>query len=65
MKSTKEKYQLLSVESNSFGDQLITIYNNDSGETLFLCNPEGNWVNPDQKVRDLNRQLKLNKKVKL
>lgn len=43
MRTIIVQLKVLSVESNSFGDQVIHILNLTTGETYTETNPEGSW----------------------
>lgn len=49
------RYSLLEVYSNSFGDQIIKIYDSKEDRTETITNSEGSWENPKAAVEYLNR----------
>jgi hypothetical protein len=49
------RFRLISVTSNSFGDQIITIYDRVKHEEILITNQEGSWESPELAVSYLNK----------
>lgn len=50
----KTRYSLLSVEGNSFGDQIIHYYDTETHSAKTLVNNEGSHVIPTDAILELN-----------
>lgn len=48
------RYQFLYTESNSFGDQVLHIFDHYIQGEIVESFPEGDWVDPKEYVRILN-----------